>query len=119
MISFTPTNHPNLDGNWQASRAELAGSIFSEAVTKTLVLKLNGDTYELQNDFGTLKFIDNDKLEITGTKGPNNGKTFKAIYELEGGELMICYDLAGNSFPSSFATQEKTKLFLVHYSLIK
>ena len=34
-------------------------------------------------------------MDITGTKGPNEGKTFLAIYESKGDELRVCYDLSG------------------------
>ena len=49
-------------------------------------------------------------MTITGTEGPNNGKTFPAIYELEGDTLRICYDLSGAKRPTKFATVAGTKL---------
>src|SRR4051794_40819519 len=34
-------------------------------------------------------------MDITGTSGPNKGKTILAIYEQKGDTLRICYDLSG------------------------
>ena len=54
-------------------------------------------------------------MDITGTEGPNKGKTFLAVYELDGDTLRICYDLSGKSRPTEFKTTEGTQLFLVSY----
>jgi uncharacterized protein (TIGR03067 family) len=53
---------------------------------------------------------------ITGTEGPNHGKTFPAIYELKGGTLRICYDLSGAKRPTEFKTSAGTQLYLVTYN---
>ena len=58
-------------------------------------------------------------MDITGTKGPNEGKTFLAIYESKGDELRVCYDLSGKSRPTEFATKPETQLFLVKYKRAK
>jgi uncharacterized protein (TIGR03067 family) len=55
-------------------------------------------------------------LTVTGTAGPNSGKTFPAIYELNGDTLRICYDLAGASRPTEFKSIADTKLYLVTYN---
>ena len=58
-------------------------------------------------------------MDITGTKGPNHGKTFLAIYELKDGNLRVCYDLSGKAPPTEFATRQKTQLFLATYQKVK
>ena len=58
-------------------------------------------------------------MDITGTNGPNKGKTFLVIYELKGEELRVCYDLSGKSRPTEFATKPDTMLFLVTYRRAK
>jgi len=58
-------------------------------------------------------------MDITGTEGPNKGKTILAIYERDGDTLRVCYDLSGKSRPSEFKTTEGTRLFLVEYKLQK
>jgi hypothetical protein len=54
-------------------------------------------------------------LDIVGTKGPNQGKTILAIYELTDSNLRICYDLSGKARPKEFKTKADTQLFLVEY----
>lgn len=119
IIGILSIPNPNLDGRWQVVKAELAGNAFPEEVTKSLLLVISGETYELQNDRGTLRFIDGDKMEITGTGGPNNGRTIKAIYDRQGDELTICYDLSGKDFPTSYDSKANPQSFLVSYTLVK
>jgi uncharacterized protein (TIGR03067 family) len=54
-------------------------------------------------------------ITVVGTEGPNNGKTFPAIYELDGNTLRICYDLSGAKRPTEFKSVAGTKLYLVTY----
>jgi uncharacterized protein (TIGR03067 family) len=58
-------------------------------------------------------------MEITGTAGPNKGKTFSAIYELQGDTLKICYDLTGKARPTEFKSKAGTQLFLATYKKVK
>ena len=55
------------------------------------------------------------EMDITGTHGPNKGKTILAIYERDGDTLRVCYDLSGKSRPAEFKTKEGTQRFLVTY----
>jgi len=55
------------------------------------------------------------EMDITGTDGPNKGKTILAIYERDGDTLRVCYDLSGKGRPKTFKTKEGTQLFLVTY----
>jgi uncharacterized protein (TIGR03067 family) len=71
-------------------------------------------------DRGTCKLDPSAKpkaLDITGTEGPNEGKTILAIYERDGDTLRVCYDLSGKDRPKEFKTSEGTPLFLVEYKL--
>ena len=93
-----------------------------EAVLKAISLKLGEGTYEVsangQLDKGTVE-VDSSKqpktMIIRGTEGPNVGKTFPAIYELNGKTLRICYDLSGAKHPTEFKAPAGTKLYLVTY----
>ena len=58
-------------------------------------------------------------MPVTGTDGPNKGKTFPAIYELHGDTLRICYDLSGQKRPTEFKSTAGTKLYLVTYARAK
>lgn len=119
FLGMTMTQSPNVDGRWLAVQAELAGQAFPDGVTKTFLLIIRDGDYEMQNDHGTVKLLDDGRMEVSGAVGPNAGKTYKAIYKLKQDELMICYDLSGKDFPEAFATQPDTKLFLVKYTLTK
>jgi uncharacterized protein (TIGR03067 family) len=75
-----------------------------------------------QTDKGTVKLDLKAKppaMDITGTDGPNKGKTFPAIYELSGGTLKVCYALEGKDRPAKFETKPGTAIFLVTYQRAK
>jgi len=108
-----------LQGTWTAVKTELAG----ESVNWTVTLTIEDDKYTVlangKPDKGTCKIdaaAQPGKMAVTGGEGgPNAGKTFLAIYELDGDTLRICYDLSGKRHPETFATQKGTPLYLVTY----
>jgi uncharacterized protein (TIGR03067 family) len=111
-----------LDGTWLPSSAELAGKPFPDDVRKTIKLVIKGDKYTVtvgkQVDQGTVQRMPSETpkaMDITGTEGPNKGKTMLAIYERKGDTLRICYDLSGKKRPTEFKTEPGTALFLVGY----
>jgi uncharacterized protein (TIGR03067 family) len=112
-----------IQGTWVPISAELGGKEFPEEVRKSIKLVLKDDTYLVTvgkegSDEGKCK-LDPAKtpktLDITGTKGPNMGKTFLAIYELTGDKLRVCYDLSGKDRPKEFKTTDGSLLYLVTY----
>ena len=111
-----------IQGTWLPSAAELGGKTFPDEVRKTIKLVVKDDKYTVtvgkQVDQGIVKVNPAAKpkaLDVTGTDGPNKGKTIQAIYERDGDTLRICYDLSGKSRPTEFKTREGTQLFLVTY----
>lgn len=115
-----------LEGLWLPATAELGGKEFPEAVRKTIKLEVKGDQYTVtvgnSTDRGSCKLDPAAKpkqLDITGTEGPNKGKTIPAIYERNGDRLRVCYDLGGKNRPEEFKTAAGTQLFLVAYELQK
>jgi uncharacterized protein (TIGR03067 family) len=111
-----------IEGAWVPSKAELAGQPLPEALLKTISLKLDGGKYDVsaagEPDKGTYTLNSSTKpksMVITGTEGPNKGKSFPAIYELEGDVLRVCYDLSGKARPGEFKTTAGTQLYLVTY----
>ncbi len=109
-------------GTWQPSTAELGGKMFPDEVRKTIKLVVKDDKYTVTVgkavDQGTVKLNPAAKpkeMDITGTDGPNKGKTILAIYEQDGDTLRVCYDLSGKSRPTEFKTKEGTQRFLVTY----
>jgi len=112
-----------VQGNWKPVKAELGGQPMADEVLKTISLKIGEGTYEVHvgnsPDKGTVA-VDSStspkSMTITGTEGPNKGKTFPCIYELKGDTLRICYDLSGVKRPTEFKTKARTKLYLVTYT---
>ena len=109
--------------NWTPVKAELGGQPIADAVLKSISLKLTDGRYEVfvggASDKGTYTLDDSTRpksITITGTDGPNQGKTFPAIYELRNDTLRICYDLSGAKRPAEFKTIAGTKLYLVNYN---
>ena len=112
-----------VQGGWLPVKAELAGQPMPESVLKTISLKLDHGKYDVsaagEPDKGTytLDAASNPKgMSITGTEGPNNGKTYPAIYEIKGDTLRICYDLSGTKRPTEFKSVAGTQLYLVTYN---
>jgi uncharacterized protein (TIGR03067 family) len=107
-----------IDGIWQSTSAEMSGKTMPDAVVKTMKLELKDGKYTVGNDSGTVSVDPGKKpkeMEVKGVQGPNKGKTFLCIYELDGDTMRICYDLSGKSRPKEFKTTEGTQLFLVTY----
>ena len=117
-----PDDAKAVQGSWTPDKAELAGQPMAEAVLKSISLKLENGKYEVfvgdEPDRGTYTLDSTSKpkgMTITGTEGPNQGKTFPAIYELKGDTLRICYDLSGAKRPTEFKSIAGTKLYVVTY----
>ena len=92
----------------RATPAQVARVIGSDAALAVRILRLANSAF--LNPSAKPKALD-----ITGTEGPNKGKTILAIYERNGDTLRICYDLSGKSRPAEFKTTAGTQLFLVEY----
>jgi hypothetical protein len=94
-----------LQGTWLPIKAELAGQAMPDVAGKI--------------DKGTCKqdpAAKPKRLTIQGTEGPNAGKTFLCIYELDGDTFRVCYDLSGMKHPDDFVTTKGTLLYLVTYA---
>jgi len=118
-----------IEGTWTLVAVELGGQklpgeSFKDAAAGATAgrLILTDGRYTYQNDQGTYKINPADRprtMDLTGTAGPNQGKTFSAIYELTADSLKICYDLGGKMRPSEFTTRAGTKQFLAFYKRAK
>ncbi len=122
-LAADPHDTKSVQGDWVPVKAELGGQPMDDGVLKTISLKLGDGTYEVyvgdKPDKGTFK-VDSTttprSMDVTGTDGPNKGKTFPAIYELKDETLCICYDLSGTRRPAEFKSIAGTKLYLVTYN---
>jgi uncharacterized protein (TIGR03067 family) len=111
-----------IEGTWVIVEAELGGQKLPDEGIKGTRLILTADRYEYQNDMGDYKLYPAGAIkamDIVGREGPNKGKSLLAIYELEGDQLKICYDLTGKTRPTKFKTAAGTRQFLVTYQRAK
>ena len=111
-----------IEGSWKPVQAELGGQAMPEAIVKTISLRLDHGRYYVtvagSPDNGTYTLdaaTQPSGMTVTGTDGPNKGKTFPCIYELKGDTLRVCYDLSGAKRPAEFKTNLGTQLYLVTY----
>jgi uncharacterized protein (TIGR03067 family) len=113
-----------VQGTWIPAKAELAGSDLPDESLKAITLEIVAGSYILtaadegKSDKGTYTlFADSNPkgLEVKSVAGPNKGKTFRAIYELKGDTMRVCYDLSGTKRPTEFKTAPGTSLYLVTY----
>jgi uncharacterized protein (TIGR03067 family) len=108
-----------LQGIWQPTAAELGGQ--AAPLPPGMKLAIKDGTYTVavdrEVDRGTLQ-LDPKKspraMDITGTFGPNKGRTILAIYEVTADTLKVCYALEG-ARPDEFKTTPGDKRFLVTY----
>lgn len=107
-----------LNGVWLPVKQEFGGKEFPLAIYKDYKLTISDTTYtygkESAEDKGGLT-LNKGKMDIYGREGINTGKHFTAIYKAENGLLTICYNLAGDSYPTDFETASKPTLFLSVY----
>jgi len=55
-------------------------------------------------------------MDIVGRSGPHAGRTMRAIYQLHGDELTVCYDLEGRERPANMQPQADQLLLRITYT---
>ncbi|MEO7318240.1 MAG: TIGR03067 domain-containing protein [Chthoniobacteraceae bacterium] len=111
-----------MEGTWKVESAEAGGKPVESEDLKEIVVKITGDRYEVRVkdkvDAGTLKLDETQKpktMDATDTEGLDAGKVVKAIYELTGDTLRVCYTLDGGERPTELATKEGSPVLLLTY----
>ena len=107
-------NSNMLNGTWTPVKQEMGGKELPVIAFQKQQLIVNDTTYVFSAesvDKGTLKY-NNGQMDIYGKEGVNTGKHFTALYKLDNGQLTICYNLQGDSYPVAFETKSKPSLFL-------
>lgn len=109
-------------GTWKVEAVEAGGKAVESPDLKDLVVTIAGDHYEVMTkdgkDAGTLKLDETQKpktMDGTDTEGLDAGKVTKAIYELSGDTLRVCYAIEGSERPTELATREGSRWLLVTY----
>lgn len=120
-IGCTAPNHAEslkqLNGIWSPVRQEIGGKELPESYFRTQKLTIQNSTYLLTAesvDTGTLSYK-NGQMDIYGKEGVNKNKHFTALYKIEGNQLIIIYNLKGDTYPTAFETKSKPTLFLSVY----
>lgn len=103
-----------LNGTWVPVKQEMGGTMLPAAAFEKQKLIISDSTYTViaeSIDKGIVKYRD-DKMDIYGKEGVNAGKHFAAIYKIEAGQLTVCYNLKGDTYPGMFETKGKPLYFL-------
>lgn len=114
-----------LQGTWKPVSAVLRGQEIPEDIVNSMKLEMEPGKYRVDVngaiDKGTLSLAPDKspkQMDVKGTEGPNNGKTYWCIYEFaKDGKLRICYgmDQKTKARPKEFKSEEGTKTLFIVY----
>ena len=119
-VAQKPIDNKKLDGIWVPVKLEIDGAPLPPATFEKQKLTLSDSNYIFvaeSVDKGIARYSDG-KMDLYGRDGVNAGKHFTAIYKLENEQLVVCYNLAGDSYPENFETKGKPTFFLAVFKKI-
>jgi uncharacterized protein (TIGR03067 family) len=110
-----------MTGTWTTQSVTIKGADQS-ALFKDATLTMSEGKYQFMLgatvDQGTVT-IDRTKtpkhMTVTGSEGPNKGKSYECIYKFEDGTLTICYGLTEKKRPEKFESGKDSDTMLVVY----
>ncbi len=99
-------------GNWTLISAERDGKKTPEEEAKKIKLTIQGNKFVLRKDSvviseGTMTLDPSKRpreVDESITTGPNKGKVFSAIYEIDDEQHKICFAAAGKERPPEFSS---------------
>ena len=99
-------------GNWQLISMVRDGKKTPQEDAKKITLTIQGDKFVLRKDAviiseGTMTLDPTKKpkeVDESITTGPNKGKVFSAIYEIDDDQHKICFAAAGKERPTAFSS---------------
>ena len=99
-------------GNWQLISAERDEKKTPQEDAKKITLTIQGNKFVLRKDAvilseGTMTLGATKKpkeIDETITTGPNKGKVFSAVYEIDAEHHKICFAAAGKVRPTAFSS---------------
>jgi uncharacterized protein (TIGR03067 family) len=114
-----------LEGTWVPVAADVAGKplVVGELRVKYLVFDSGGysiiDRSNRVVDSGN--YLVNDAaspatMDIVGRDGPNAGRTMLAIYQIDGDNLTVCYDLDSRDRPTDMLPKHDQLLLSITYA---
>jgi len=119
--SSTPATGSSLVGEWAPRSAEFGGEDFPVAGFGGSHLRLTADTYQFAGDKGIYAVLSTSppsRMDIRGQEGPNTGRTIRAIFELSGDQLTVCYELGAEQRPLTFHSPKGSRVLVVHYDRV-
>jgi uncharacterized protein (TIGR03067 family) len=105
-------------GVWAPEQAQLGGQPMPLETFQGALLTLREGAYDFVTDQGRYTVPPAGEpfaMDITGTEGPNQGRTILAIAKLDGDRLTICYELGIGPRPDAFDSAKGSKHFLLSY----
>jgi len=115
----------NLDGTWVPVAAEVSGRQLPVGQLRVAQLVIERDSYRIVDrganvvDRGELRLDEAAVpcgLDIIGLEGPHAGKRMRAIIELDGDRLCVCYDLEREQRPLTMRATADQLLLLITYA---
>ena len=114
----------DLNGTWVPVAACVAGRALEVAQLRVAQLIIESQHYRILDrtdhvvDCGALQLNEAAlpcALDIIGLEGPHAGKRMRAIIELNGDRLCVCYDLEGDQRPSTMQPRGDQLLLSITY----
>jgi len=114
-----------LNGIWQPIAAYVDGEVLPVQDLRVKRLVLESGAYQIINhdnqvaDRGEIHVNDSAvprAMDIIDLEGPFAGRTLRAIFELDGDMLTVCYDLDGSGRPESMQPHEGVILLMITYA---
>ena len=112
----------DMAGTWKVESAEAGGQKIESEDLRAIVVTITGERYTVKMkdklDAGTLTLDETQKpktMDATDTEGLDAGKVVKAIYELSGDTLKVCYASDGAERPTEMATKEGSPVLMLTY----
>jgi len=113
-----------LEGAWVPVDASLAGAALEVSELRVRYLLLDCGHYRIIDrsnrvvDTGDYRLIGYEgaaQLDIIGRTGMSAGRTLRAIYQLAGDALTLCYDLESGERPASMQAESGQLLLRIAY----
>jgi uncharacterized protein (TIGR03067 family) len=113
-----------LTGTWVPVAADVSGRPLPVAQLRVARLVIERDRYSIVDhaaqvvDSGALQLDESAipcALDIVGMLGPHAGKRLRAIIDLDGDRLCVCYDLEHGTRPASMRPQVDQLLLSITY----
>jgi uncharacterized protein (TIGR03067 family) len=121
------SDRAKLQGTWKLESLEVQGKSVTMRELTEARLVVKGDCYRFQLGKTKLELtyrLDPAKqpkaIDLTIAAGPNKGKTFRGIYELDGDTFKICrHAEAGKERPAAFVTAKDSDVLIVVWKRVK